>query len=212
MAVTSRELRNSPSQRNTGQHRALTGQFRVVSNQQRTTGPLTPAYAPTVQQRTSRTPYLITSLLALVALALMANSLVSWTQTKIDDVRYGRPRTTTLSGFVGHNETGGVPSEFIAMNLNRRVVVLQIPGGDPAQTRTLVGPYLFGVNEDLTPVHLRLALINGDKESDLVVSVKNEEIIYINENGSFRLITPEERAAFQQQTPTENSVELSSNQ
>jgi hypothetical protein len=83
------------------------------------------------------------------------------------------------------------------MNVNRRVVVFEIPGGDPAQTRTLTGPYLFGANEDLTPVRLRLALVNDDKESDLVVSVKNEEIVYINENGNFRLITPDERTAHQ---------------
>jgi hypothetical protein len=203
MAVTSQELRRSHSQRSTGQHRAVTGQHRAVTGQLRpVTGPLRhPAYVAPVaqpQQRASRTPYVVTALLALFALALMANSLATWGNTKLNDMRYGRPRTTSLNGFVGHNEAGGVPTQFVAMNLNRRVVVFEIPGGDPAQTRTLTGPYLFGANEDLTPVRLRLALINDDKESDLVVSVKNEEIIYINENGSFRLITPEERATQQQ--------------
>ncbi len=211
MAVTSRDLHRNAAQRTTGYNRALTGQFKVVGSQtqratgplqpQRATGPLQPAYmAPTVQpqHRASRMPYVVAALLALAALALMANSLVTWTQTKIDDMRYGRPRTTSLSGFVGHNETGGVPSQFVAMNVNRRVIVFELPGGDPAQTRTLQGPYLFGANEDLTPVRLRLALINDDQASDLVVSVKNEEIVYINENNNFRLITPEERTAHQQ--------------
>jgi hypothetical protein len=199
MAVTSQELRRSHSQRSTGQHRVVTGQLRPV------TGPLRhPTYVGPVaqpQQHASRTPYLITALLALIALALMANSLITWGHVKLDDVRYGRPRTTSLSGFVGHNEVGGVPTQLVAMNLNRRVVVFEIPGGDPAQTRTLTGPYLFGATEDLTPVRLRLALVNNDKEADLIVSVKNEEIIYINENGSFRLITPEERAAQQASAP-----------
>lgn len=143
----------------------------------------------------SRTPYVLTVLLALFALMLMANSMITWAQTKMDDMRYGRPRTMQLSGFVGHNENSGVPTQFVAMNLNRRVVVFEIPGGDVAQTRTLTGPYLFGANEHLTPVRLRLENVNGDQSNDLVVSVKNEEIIYINEAGSFRLINPEERAA-----------------
>lgn len=199
MAVTSRELHRNTKQRTTGQHRTITGQFSVVGNPpHRATGPLQPAYmAAHPQRRAPRMPYVITTILVLAALGLMASSLVAWTQIKIDDLRYGRPRTTSLSGFVNHNETGGVPSQFVAMNVNRRVVVFEIPGGDPAQTRTLTGPYLFGANEDLTPVRLRLALVNDDKESDLVVSVKNEEIVYINENGNFRLITPEERTAHQ---------------
>jgi hypothetical protein len=199
MAVISSELHRSAKQRNTAQHRAITGQFSVVGNPpHRATGPLQPAYIPAQSQRhAARMPYYITIFLVLAALALMASSLVTWTQVKIDDLRYGRPRTTSISGVVNHNETGGVQSQFVAMNVNRRVVVFEIPGGDPAQTRTLTGPYLFGAKEDLTPVRLRLALVNEDKNSDLVVSVKNEEIVYINENGNFRLITPDERTAHQ---------------
>lgn len=176
MAVTSRDLHN-------------TGTLR-----RQVTHPI-PIARP--YQTATRTPYLLTVGLCLVALLLMANSLITWTQTKIDDVRYGRPRTMQLSGFVGHNEAAGVASQFVAMNLNRRVVVFEIPGGDVSQTRTLQGPYLFGANEDLTPVRLRLANVNADEKADLVVSVKNEEIIYINEADSFRLIKPEERAAYE---------------
>ena len=145
----------------------------------------------------SRMPYLLTLLLCFVAIAMVANSLVTWGRIKLDDVRYGRPRTTQLAGHVGHEETSGLPTQFVAMNLNRRVVVFEIPGGDASKTRTLTGPYLFGANEDLTPVGLRLAYINADREADLVVSVKDEEIIYINENASYRLINDGERAAYE---------------
>jgi hypothetical protein len=137
----------------------------------------------------SRAPYALT--------VLLANSVITWGQIKLDDLRYGRPRTMQLSGFVGHNEANGVPTQFVAMNLNRRVVVFEIPGGDASQTRTLTGPYLFGANEDLTPVRLRLQSVNADPNMDLVISVKNEEIIYINEGGSFRLINPEERVTYE---------------
>lgn len=179
MAVTSRELQN-------------VGKLRHQVFQPSPGARAYPAY------RTSpRMPYLLTGLLCVVALALVANNLVFWAQTRIDDVRYGRPRTSQLSGLVGHNEAGGTPTQFIAMNLNRRVVVVEIPGGDVSKTRTLTGPYLFGANEDLTPVTLRLAYVNADRDLDLMVNVKNEEIIYINENGNFRLINDGERASYE---------------
>lgn len=145
----------------------------------------------------SRMPYLLTLLLCVIALAVVANSLLTWGRTRLDDLHYGRPRTMQLSGVVGHDDGSGVPTQLIAMNLNRRVVVLEIPGGDVTKTRTLAGPYLFGANEDLTPVTLRLAYVNADREPDLIVSVKREEIIYINENGSFRLINDTERTAYE---------------
>jgi hypothetical protein len=71
--------------------------------------------------------------------------------------------------------------------------VIEIPGGDPAKTRTLTGPYLFGADEDKTPVLLRLEDLNRDGAKDLIVSVKNEEIVYLNNDAEFKPITPEER-------------------
>jgi len=176
MAVTSRDLHNTSTLR------------------RQVTQPITMTRS---YHSLSRAPYAVTVLLCIVAIVLVANSVITWGQIKLDDMRYGRPRTMQLSGFVGHNENSGVPTQFVAMNLNRRVVVFEIPGGDASQTRTLTGPYLFGANEDLTPVRLRLQHINADNNTDLVISVKNEEIMYINESGSFRLIKPEERAAYE---------------
>ncbi len=178
----------------------------VTSRDLHTTGPLRRQVAqPITMTRSyhtlSRAPYGLTVILCIAAIVLVANSVITWGQVKLDDFRYGRPRTMQLSGFVGHNETAGVPTQFIAMNLNRRVVVFEIPGGDASQTRTLTGPYLFGANEDLTPVRLRLESVNADNALDLVISVKNEEIIYINEGGSFRLINADERAALDAAQP-----------
>jgi hypothetical protein len=176
MAVTSRDLHNTSTLR------------------RQVTQPITMTRS---YHSLSRAPYGLTVLLCIIAIVLVANSVLTWGQIKLDDMRYGRPRTMQLSGFVGHNEGSGIPTQFVAMNLNRRVVVFEIPGGDAAQTRTLTGPYLFGANEDLTPVRLRLQHINPDNNTDLVISVKNEEIMYINDGGSFRLIKPEERAAYE---------------
>jgi hypothetical protein len=124
---------------------------------------------------------------------VLLNLLTGRGQIWLDDLRYGRPRTMQLTDYVGHNERPGQPSHFIAMNLNRRVVVIELPGGDSSKAQTLQGPYLFGANEHLTPVTLRVQDVNNDKKGDLVIAVKREEIIYINAGDTFRLITDDER-------------------
>lgn len=140
---------------------------------------------------------LFVAILLAIILFFAAQLLVARLRLLRDDWRYGRPRTMQLTAYVGHEEPPGRPTQLIALNLNRQVAVFEIPGGDVTKTRTLTGPYLFGADEDLTPVKITLALINGDKEPDLVVSIKSEEVIYINEGGSFRLINDAERAAME---------------
>lgn len=132
---------------------------------------------------------------AIIIVAVYVMIVVANGQAQIwlDDVRYGRPRTMQIADYVGHNETNGQPSHFIALNLDRRVVVMELPGGDATKAQILQGPYLFGANENLTPVRLHLADVSRDNKKDLIISVKNEEIIYINTGDSLRLITAEER-------------------
>ena len=137
--------------------------------------------------------YIVTGLLALLALYVLLSSVVSWGHVVIDDVRYGRPRTFHLTANVGRPEEANAPTHLIAMNLDRQVVLLEIPGGDSTKTRALPGPYLFGAGEDLTPVTMRLLDVNSDSAPDLVVRVKDEEMVYINRDGGFNLINAEER-------------------
>jgi hypothetical protein len=137
--------------------------------------------------------YLITGILALLAAYVLLSSAIGFGRTIIDDVKYGRPRTFHLTATVGRPEEANAPTHLIAMNLERQVVILEIPGGDSTKVRTLPGPYLFGAGEDLTPVTMRLADMNGDGADDLVVRVKDEEMVYLNRDNSFNLITAEER-------------------
>ena len=46
---------------------------------------------------------------------------------------------------------------------------------------------------------LKLAYVNGDRHIDLVINVKNEQILYVNDaaNSSFRLINAQERAEYE---------------
>ncbi len=137
------------------------------------------------------------AMLGLLALYVAVSAAVEWTQVKLDDFQYGRPRTSQMDAYVGHSEAEGTPSHFIAMNLNRRVTIMELPGGDSTKAATIVGPYLFGQGEDLTPVQMGVQDLNGDSKADLVVSVKNEQLLYLNEGGTFKLATPEEQAAIQ---------------
>jgi hypothetical protein len=126
-------------------------------------------------------------------------SLFAWTQTRLDDIKYGRPRTSQLSAAVGHNEANGALTHFVAMNLNRQVTVIEFPGGDVTKPRVIVGPYLFGRAEDLTVVKLRVEDVNGDDQKDLLVQVKDERLVYINDGTNFRPITADELAQLKQQ-------------
>lgn len=119
--------------------------------------------------------------------------LVDLLRVKLDDWRYGRPRTSQLTAFVGHGEADGAPTHLIALNLNRRIVILEIPGGDPSRTRTISGPVLVGKDEELAVATMRLADVNGDSHPDLLLRVKNEELVLINERGEFRAMTRAEK-------------------
>jgi hypothetical protein len=144
----------------------------------------------------------VTSVLLVGGLALLLylglTSLIGWGREKIDDVHYGRPRTTQLDAWVGHNEAGGSPSHFVALNLNRQVTIIEFPGGDVSKPQVIAGPYLFGRSEDLTVVKLRVEDANGDDKPDLTVQVKDERLIYINDGTAFRPITSEELAQVRQ--------------
>jgi hypothetical protein len=133
-----------------------------------------------------------------VVLYLVVSTLITWTQIKLDDMQYGNPRTTHLDAVVGNGDSVDQPTHFIALNLNRQVSIIELPGGDISKAVAISGPYLFGDGQDLTPVKLRMEDINGDGAADLLVTVKNEELAYINDKGTFRPITADEKAKLEQ--------------
>src|SRR5262245_17558737 len=142
--------------------------------------------------------YMATALLALLPIYAIMGNVMTWGRSRLDDLRYGTTRTYHMDAVVGHDDGAGTPTHFVAMNLNRQVVIIEIPGGDASKTRTLTGPYLFGAGEDKTPVLLQLDDINRDGAKDLIVNVKNEAIIYLNRDGQFQPITTEERIKLMQ--------------
>jgi hypothetical protein len=142
--------------------------------------------------KTRQIVFLVTFVLALGALYVVMSHIVAWGQITYDDMRYGRPRSFHL--VVPANVTGKQETHFLAMNLDRQVVVFEIPtSGDPSQIQMLPGPYLFGAGEDLTPLMLYTQDVNRDNHLDIVLRVKNEEVVYVNRGGAFSLLTVDER-------------------
>jgi len=136
----------------------------------------------------------LTYLLLLLLGYLLLTPVFTWGQRRLDDLRYGFPRATHLDGFVGHGEESGDPTHLMALNLRRQISILELPGGDPTKTRVLAGPYLIGADGSHVVPHLALQDVNGDGSADLLLQVRDEVVVYVNENGTFRLITSAERA------------------
>ncbi len=117
---------------------------------------------------------------------LMFSSLNTWWTNTQNDWQYGRPRTYQVDAVVGHNDSKANPSHFIAINLNRQIIVIEIPGGDASKTRIFNGPTLIGPGQELTPVTLTFQDVNNDGKLDMVINVQDAHFVFLNENGTFK--------------------------
>jgi hypothetical protein len=142
--------------------------------------------------------YLGLGMLGMLILWTVSMTVVGWFGTTMDDIRYGRPRTFQTDQFVGHNEVGGIPSHFIAVNLNRRIEVIEFPGGDVAHARIFPGPQLYTSGSDLVPATLTFIDVNGDHKVDMIINVQGAQVVFINDQGTFRPLRPDERSQVEQ--------------
>lgn len=136
----------------------------------------------------------VTYLLAFVAIAVVTQQVLGWSQRRLDDLRYGFPRSVHISGIIRPEDVNGPPTHIITLNMDGQVSTLVLPGGNTGSIQVLDGPYLVGQDGPYTVPVPSLEDINGDGQADLLVTIRGEAIVYINENGTLRIITPEERA------------------
>ena len=59
----------------------------------------------------------------------------NWLQARYDDAVYGRPRTYQTDAVVGHSDSPTNPSHYQCLNLNKRIQVIEFPGGDSSKSR-----------------------------------------------------------------------------
>ena len=69
-------------------------------------------------------------MVVMLALWIGGNMLLTWWTITQDDWHYGRPRTFQTDAVVGHADSPAQPSHFIAINFNRHVEIIELPGGD----------------------------------------------------------------------------------
>ncbi len=117
--------------------------------------------------------------------------LGTWWQTYQDDQHYGRPRTFQTDQAIGHGDSIAHPSHFIAFNLHGHTQVIELPEGDATKMKVYLGPILTPSHE-LDPVTVSFEDINGDGKLDMILTVDNLRIAFINENGLFRPLHPDE--------------------
>ncbi len=142
--------------------------------------------------------YLGVGMIAMLALWTLLTMAISWWNTTWDDIHYGRPRTFQIDAFVGHNETGGIPSHFIVINLHGRIEIIEMPGGDGSKARIYLGPQLYGTGDDLIAVTLSFADVNSDHRPDMIIHFQTSRMVFINDQGGFRPLRPEERIPVEQ--------------
>jgi hypothetical protein len=153
-----------------------------------------PALPPGQAQRGSHAHWLLfvgVGMIAMLALWMLGNLAVNWWNVTQDDWHYGRPRTFQIDARVGHNDDV-TPSHFIAVNLNRHIIIIEFPGGDPTKAKDYLGPTLFGDGQDLTPVTLNFKDVNGDGKLDMIIHIQDQTFVFINDGTQFRPLKPGE--------------------
>lgn len=156
-----------------------------------------PVILPRSRRRIHPLLYLGLGMIAMLALWTLLSLAVSWWNTAMDDLHYGRPRTFQMDAYVGHNETN-VPSHFIALNYNGRIEVIEFPGGDATHARIYLGPQLYGAGSNLVPVTLSFVDVSGHHQPDMLVHFQTSRLIFINAAGGFRPPNAQEQQTVEQ--------------
>ena len=153
------------------------------------------AIAPSMSKgvRLARRFPLVAIILGMALMALLAftiSSVGSWWNMHQQDVTYGRPRTFQIDAVVGHDDSPANPSHFIFLNLNRHVIIIELPGGDPSKARIYNGPTLFGDGQNLTPITAEFKDVTGNGRLDMIVHIQDQTLVYLNDGTQFVPLKP----------------------
>lgn len=131
-------------------------------------------------------------MVAMLVLWITGSWILAWTLQRYDDIRYGNPRTYQTDAVVGHGDDSVAhPSHFVAINLNRQAVVIELMAGAPAKSVSYVVPYyIVGEGADLTPITLEFRDVTGDNRKDMIIHIhlrtQDQTFVFVNDGTKFR--------------------------
>ena len=125
-------------------------------------------------------------MILMLALWVAGSYALSWWNNHQLDSTYGMPRTYQTDQVDGHADSGQHPTHFIAVNLDSKVTIIEIPGGNSQHARIYSGPTLYSDNGDQTPVTLEFYDVNGDGKVDMIVHIGDQKIVYLNDGTQFK--------------------------
>ncbi|HLI89051.1 MAG TPA: hypothetical protein VKV37_10220 [Ktedonobacteraceae bacterium] len=131
-------------------------------------------------------------MMAMLVLWVTGSWVLAWGRDRYYDIRYGYPRTYQTDAVVGHGgDSPQHPSHFIAINMNREAIIIELMAGNPAKSVVYTAPvYIAGQNGNLAPVTLEFRDVTGDKKVDMIVHIhlqnQDQYYVFVNDGSKFR--------------------------
>ena len=129
--------------------------------------------------------YLGLGMILLLALWVIGASALAWGTNEYNTIVYGYPRTFQTDAVVGHNDSPANPSHFMALNLHGQVIIIELPGGDPAKAVDYTGPDLVGPGDDQIPITLSFSDTNHVGKPDMLIHIADRMIVFTNNGTKF---------------------------
>lgn len=129
-------------------------------------------------------------LLLLIAGWIASAPITTAWQMHQDDVTYGNPRTFQIDAVVGHADSNGNPSHFIAINLRGRITVTEAPGGDMTKAINYRFPTVVG-NTGNPPVTITFQDFDNDGRIDMIVKIGDpgSQVTYMMQNDGRQFVS-----------------------
>jgi hypothetical protein len=109
----------------------------------------------------------------------LLTTVSTWWTSWQDDLHYGNPRTFQVDQFVGQGDSPTFPDHFIAININGRVVVVQLNVQHPELDHT----YGITTTDPTTPVSLTFRQSGSTLAMYVFVGTTNPYTVELVSNG-----------------------------
>jgi hypothetical protein len=125
-------------------------------------------------------------MLVMVVLLTLVVAIYQHQQAAEEQAAFEQPIITEQFQVVGHNhDSVARPSYFEFINLQGRVLIIELPAGDPAKAMIYTGPQILGQSAYNQQITGEFRDINGDGRIDLIVSIGGQQITFLNNGTKF---------------------------